>query len=76
MSLRGAYPPSFCRWRALLGVMAVSLLASVLILLGNAEPASLGTSSLLLAYGQVLGLFCALGLCTLCLLYTSDAADE
>lgn len=64
MTSRDAKVPSFCQWRAILGVMAVSLLASGLIALGRAGYPDPRWLLLLFIYGQGLGLFCAFGVCT------------
>ncbi|MDX2427805.1 MAG: sensor histidine kinase [Xanthomonadales bacterium] len=60
---RGVYPPSFCRWRLLLAVMAVTQI-SVLLMgvarLGEFSLVWLGVASL---YAQALALVTALGVC-------------
>jgi len=59
----GVYPPSFCSWRLLLVVMAISELAVVLIGMGAEGFPSWGWLGLATVYGQWLALFCAAGLC-------------
>ena len=60
---RGVYPPSFCRWRLLLAVMAVTQISVLLMgvaTLGEFSPVWLGVTSL---YAQALALVTALGVC-------------
>jgi len=60
---RGVYPPSFCRWRLLLAVMAVTQISVLLMgvaTLGEFNLVWLGVTSL---YAQALALVTALGVC-------------
>lgn len=59
----GVYPPSFCRWRLLLVVMAVTQVSVLLMAVGALREFSLlwlGAASL---YAQLLALVTALGVC-------------
>lgn len=60
---RVAMPPSFCRPRALLEVVTVSLLATGLIVIGRSGDGTGGVHAIMFAYGAALGVFCALGVC-------------
>ena len=62
-AVRGVYPPSFCRWRLLLAVMAVTQISVMLMgvaTLGEFSLVWLGIASL---YAQALALVSALGVC-------------
>jgi len=59
----GVYPPSFCRWRMILAVMAVAELSVLLMAVGALREFSLlwlGVASL---YAQLLAIVSALGVC-------------
>jgi two-component system sensor histidine kinase AlgZ len=61
---QGVYPPSFCRWRLLLAVVAVTQVSVLLMGVGAFRQFNLvwlGTTSL---YAQSLALVSALGVCT------------
>lgn len=60
---RSSGPPSFCRWGAVLGVVAMSLLATWMVLLGSAWPMSTGDALWLMLHGLGLGLFCTYCVC-------------
>lgn len=61
--IRSGQVPSLCGWRPLLGVSAVSLLTALLFALGGPGVPGPGRLLLLVAWAQLLGLFCALGVC-------------
>ncbi len=60
---RSSGPPSFCHWRAVLGVAAVSVLAAWMVLLGARWPIEFTVTAWLLAYALALGLFCTYCVC-------------
>ncbi|KAA9130848.1 sensor histidine kinase [Marinihelvus fidelis] len=60
---RPVLPPSFCSWRALAAVAAVSLLATALVLLGRLDVLAPGRVVPVLVYGVALGVICALAVC-------------
>ncbi len=60
---RGAYPPSFCRWRLLLVVMAVTQISVMLIGVGKAGGLGLIWLGIISLYAQALALVTALGVC-------------
>jgi len=59
----GVYPPSFCRWRLLLTVMAVTQISVLLIGLGTLRDFSLVWLGVASLYAQALALMTALGVC-------------
>ena len=59
----GLYPPSFCRWKLLLAVMAVTQVSVFLIGLGTLGEYSLPWLGIISMYAQGLALVTALGLC-------------
>ena len=60
---RGVYPPSFCRWRLLLVVAAVTQVTVLLMGVGALREFSLTWLGILSMYSQVLALVTAMGLC-------------
>ena len=60
---RGVYPPSFCRWRLLLAVMAVTQISVLLIGVGTLREFSLVWLGVATLYAQALALMAALGVC-------------
>ena len=60
---RGVYPPSFCRWRLLLAVMAVTQVSVLLIGIGSAGKFSLVWLGIISLYAQALALATAVGVC-------------
>ena len=60
---RTSGPPSFCRWRSIVGVAAMSLLAAWMISLGSPWPMSAQALLGLVVYAVGLGLFCAYLVC-------------
>jgi two-component system sensor histidine kinase AlgZ len=60
---RGVYPPSFCRWRLLLAVMAVTQISVLLIGVGTLREFSLVWLGMVTLYAQALALMTALGVC-------------
>ena len=60
---RSSGPPSFCRWGAVLGVVAMSLLATCMVLLGSAWPMAIRDALWLMLHGLGLGLFCTYCVC-------------
>ncbi len=60
---RSSGPPSFCRWSAVLGVAAMSLLATWMVLLGSAWPMATRDVMWLMLHGVGLGLFCTYCVC-------------
>lgn len=60
---RSSGPPSFCRWRSVLGVATMSLLAAWMVLLGSAWPMDAQALFSLIIYAIGLGLFCAYLVC-------------
>jgi len=59
----GVYPPSFCRWRMLLAVMAVTQLSVLLMGVGALREFSLLWLGFTSLYAQVLAIVTALGVC-------------
>ena len=60
---RGVYPPSFCRWRLLLAVVAVTQISVLLIAIGMLGGFSLLWLGVVSLYAQSLALVTAMGLC-------------
>ena len=60
---RGVYPPSFCRWRLLLAVVAVTQVSVLLIAIGMLREFSLLWLGVVSLYAQSLALVTAMGLC-------------
>ena len=60
---RGVYPPSFCRWRLLLAVVAVTEIPVLLIAIGMLREFSLLWLGVVSIYAQSLALVTAMGLC-------------
>lgn len=60
---RSSGPPSFCRWRSVVGVASMSLLAAWMVSLGTAWPMDAQALLLLVVYAIGLGLFCAYLVC-------------
>jgi len=63
MSGPGVYPPSFCRWRLLLAVMAVTQISVFLIGLGREVYDNLIWLAVTSLYAQALALVTAMGVC-------------
>jgi len=61
--LRGVYPPSFCRWKLLLAVVAVTQVSVMLIGVGTLREFSLVWLGIVSLYAQALALTTAMGLC-------------
>jgi two-component system sensor histidine kinase AlgZ len=59
----GVYPPSFCGWQLLLGVIVITELSVVLVGLGKDGFAGWRWYGLTTIYAQWLALFCSSGLC-------------
>jgi len=62
-TIRGVYPPSFCRWRLLLAVMGVTQVSVLLIGLGRLQGFGLAWLGITTLYAQVLALVTAMGVC-------------
>lgn len=60
---RGVYPPSFCSWQLVLGIVAVTQISVLLIGLGRYQGISWQWLSVTSAYGQSLALTCAMIVC-------------
>lgn len=60
---RGVYPPSFCRWKLLLVVMAVTQVSVLLIGVGTAWEFGLAWLGMVSLYAQALALVTSLGVC-------------
>jgi two-component system sensor histidine kinase AlgZ len=60
---RGVYPPSFCRWRLLLAVAAVTQVSVLLIAIGILREFSLTWLGVTSLYAQSLAFVSAMGLC-------------
>lgn len=60
---RSVYPPSFCRWRLLLAVIAVTQISVFLLAIGQLQDLNLDRLGLLSMYAQMLALVTALGVC-------------
>ncbi len=60
---RGVYPPSFCRWRLLLAVVAVTQVSVLLIAIGMLREFGLLWLGVMSLYAQSLALVTAMGLC-------------
>lgn len=60
---RGVYPPSFCRWRLLLAVIAVTQVSVFLISVGKLEQVTLAWLGITSLYAQALALVTAGGVC-------------
>lgn len=60
---QGVYPPSFCHWRLLLAVAAVTQISVLLIYVGAVRDISLFGLVVTSLYAQALALICALGVC-------------
>ena len=56
---RDAYPPSFCRWRMLLAIMAVTQLSVFLMALGRTGDVGWQWLTVTSSYAQCLALVCA-----------------
>lgn len=59
----GVYPPSFCDWRMVVAVMAITELAVVLVAVGKDGVPTLGWLGIATLYAQWMALFCTSGLC-------------
>ena len=57
------YPPSFCRWRLLLAVVAVTQISVMLIGLGLKQATDVGWLGISSLYAQTLALVTAMGVC-------------
>jgi len=62
-SVQGVYPPSFCRWRLLLAVMAVTQVSVLLVGIGAASEFNLSWLALVTLYAQGLAFMTALAVC-------------
>ncbi len=60
---RDVYPPSFCTWRMVAAVMAVTQLSVFMLGIGRLEGFGWQWLSVVSAYAQCLALFCAIGIC-------------
>ena len=60
---RGVYPPSFCRWRLLLAVAAVTEVSVLVLCVGGLREISLVGVVVTSLYAQALALICAMGVC-------------
>ncbi len=60
---RGVYPPSFCRWRLLLAVMAVTQVSVLLMGVGTLQGFSLVWLGVISLYAQILALVTAMSVC-------------
>jgi two-component system sensor histidine kinase AlgZ len=60
---RGVYPPSFCRWRLLLLVMAVTQVSVLLMGVGALREFNYVWLGLISLYAQALALVTAMGVC-------------
>jgi two-component system sensor histidine kinase AlgZ len=63
MAMQGVYPPSFCRLRLLLVVMAVTEVSVLLIGLGRLQGFGLAWLGVASLYAQVMAMVVTLGLC-------------
>lgn len=63
MDQHGVYPPSFCRWKLLLVVMAVTQISVLLMGVGTLREFSLLWLGVVSLYAQSLALVTALGVC-------------
>ena len=63
MDQHGVYPPSFCRWKLLLVVMAVTQISVLLMGVGTLREFSLLWLGVVSLYAQALALVTALGVC-------------
>ncbi len=63
MTMRGVYPPSFCRWRLLLAVMVVAQISVLLIAFGRLQGFDLAWLAIASLYAQALALVTAMGVC-------------
>jgi two-component system sensor histidine kinase AlgZ len=59
----GVYPPSFCRWKLLLAVMAVTQVSVLLVGVGTLQESGLLWLGLTSLYAQALALTTAMGVC-------------
>jgi two-component system sensor histidine kinase AlgZ len=59
----GVYPPSFCRWRLLLAVVAVTQISVLLMSVAILGEFSLAWLAMVSLYAQVLALVTAMGIC-------------
>lgn len=59
----GVYPPSFCRWRLLLAVMAMTQVSVLLVWVGTLGEFSLLWLGVVSVYAQALALVTAVGVC-------------
>jgi two-component system sensor histidine kinase AlgZ len=62
-TIRGVYPPSFCRWRLLLAVMGVTQVSVLLIGIGRLQGFGLAWLGITTLYAQVMALVTAMGVC-------------
>ena len=62
-TMRGVYPPSFCRWRLLLAVMGVTQVSVLLIGVGRLQGFGLHWLGITSLYAQALALMTAMGVC-------------
>lgn len=60
---RGVYPPSFCRWKLLLVVMAVTQVSVLLIGIGTSWQFGLAWLGLVSLYAQALAFVTSMGIC-------------
>ncbi len=60
---RSVYPPSFCRWRLLLAVIAVTQISVFLLAIGQLQDINLDWLGLVSMYAQILALITAMGVC-------------
>lgn len=60
---RSVYPPSFCQWRLLLAVFAVTQISVLLLAIGHLQGLSLGWIGMVSMYAQALALVTAMGVC-------------
>lgn len=59
----GVYPPSFCRWKMLVVVMAVTQISVLLMSVGTLREFNLGSLGIISLYAQALALVTAAGVC-------------
>jgi two-component system sensor histidine kinase AlgZ len=60
---RSVYPPSFCQWRLMLAVIAVTQISVFLLAIGHLQGLSLGWIGMMSLYAQALALVSASGIC-------------
>jgi len=60
---RSVYPPSFCQWRLLLAVIAVTQISVFLLAIGHLPGLGLGWIGIVSMYAQALALITTMGIC-------------